>query len=102
MIHQDIVKLIDFGFATPCTEVDEGSIFCGTPVYMSPEIVSKKPHNYMKADIWALGIVLFALLTGKFPFKGETNKDLYKKIARGSFQLPDVSMEAKAVLLKML
>ena len=55
-------------------------MFCGTPVYMSPEIVDKKPHNYFKADVWALGIVLYALLSGKFPFKGENNKDLFMKI----------------------
>lgn len=47
---------------------------------MSPEIVHKRSHNYMKADIWALGVVLYSLLTGKFPFKAENNKDLYSKI----------------------
>jgi len=57
-------------------------VFCGTPVYMSPEIVEKKSHSYFKADIWALGIVLYALLSGKFPFKGENNKDLFSKIKK--------------------
>ena len=40
---------------------------------MAPEIVNKQNHNYLATDIWALGIVLFALLTGKFPFKAENN-----------------------------
>ena len=44
---------------------------------MSPEIVEKKPHSYLKADVWALGVVLYALLSGKFPFKGENNADLF-------------------------
>jgi len=72
------IKIIDFGFATMCKPEDKGNVFWGTPSYMSPEIVNHKLHNYMKADIWALGIILFALLTGKFPFKAQTDKDLYK------------------------
>lgn len=56
---------------------------------MSPEIVEKQPHSYFKADIWALGIVLYGLVSGKFPFKGETNKDLYMKIKRGTYQMPE-------------
>ena len=57
----------------------------------------------MKSDVWALGVVLYCFLTGKFPFKAETNRELYSKIKKGQFQMPDgVSMEAKALLLKML
>jgi serine/threonine protein kinase len=70
---------------------------------MSPEIIQKKSHNYFKADIWALGIVLYALLSGKFPFKGESNSELYQRIKTGNYSMPDcISMEAKAMLLKML
>ncbi len=46
---------------------------------------------------------MYSLLTGKFPFKGETNKDLYEKIKKGYFFMPEgISMECKALLLKML
>lgn len=78
-------------------------MFCGTPVYMSPEIVEKKPHSYFKADVWALGVVLYALLSGKFPFKGENNADLFSKIKKAQYALPEgVSVEVKALILKML
>lgn len=56
------VKLIDFGFA--CVSRDKLRIFCGTPSYMSPEIVGKKEYLGAGADIWASGILLFVMLTG--------------------------------------
>jgi serine/threonine protein kinase len=64
------VKLIDFGFSIKATEDQRLNVFCGTPSYMSPEIVSRKPYNGRSADIWACGILFFKMLTGIFPFKG--------------------------------
>ena len=60
-------KIIDFGFATFCKS--KLNVFCGTPSYMSPEIVSKKEYSGPAADVWACGVLLFALLTGTTPFK---------------------------------
>ena len=39
-------------------------VFCGTPSYMSPEIVSKKEYSGFSADVWAIGVVMYVLLTG--------------------------------------
>ena len=72
------VKIIDFGFA--CISREKLRVFCGTPSYMSPEIVSKREYNGPSADIWACGIILFVLLTGTVPFKAQTEKDLFRKI----------------------
>jgi len=82
IVHRDIkldnilldndcnVKIIDFGFSI-CVSADKKlSIFCGTPCYMAPEIVSKLQYYGPPTDVWALGIVLYALLCGKFPFRG--------------------------------
>lgn len=44
--------------------------FCGTPSYMSPEICAKKTYSGEKADVWALGVIFYVSLTGKFPFEG--------------------------------
>lgn len=49
-------------------------MFCGTPSYMGPEIVNKKEYTGPPADIWALGVLLYALLCGTFPFKGKLLK----------------------------
>ena len=63
---------------------------------MAPEIVMKKEYLGNPTDIWATGILVFAMLCGMFPFKGSSDKDLYRKIARGLFNPPDhLSKEAK-------
>ena len=56
---------------------------------MSPEIVSKRDYCGKQSDVWALGIMLFSLLYGRCPFRGENEKDLYRKIAKGVFAFPD-------------
>lgn len=74
------LKIIDFGFSTCIPNDRKIKIFCGTPSYMAPEIVSKKEYAGPPADIWALGVLLYATLNGCFPYRGQTDKELYKKI----------------------
>ena len=96
-------KIIDFGFATFTKDDEKGRVFCGTPSYMAPEIVAHQTHNYFKSDIWSLGVILYSLLSGKFPFKAQNDKDLYNKIRKGYFTMPEgITLEAKSILLSML
>lgn len=55
---------------------------------MAPEIVSKVDYCGKKADIWALGIVLYVLLCGKFPFRGMNDHGLFKKIRSCAYDPP--------------
>lgn len=64
------VKIIDFGFSTCIPNEKKVKMFCGTPSYMAPEIVSKKEYSGPPADLWALGVLLYALLCGCFPYRG--------------------------------
>lgn len=64
------IKIIDFGFSVSIQADKKLNMFCGTPSYMAPEIVSKQDYNGKFVDVWALGILLFTMLCGKFPFKG--------------------------------
>jgi len=80
------VKIIDFGFALNSKEPLK--VFCGTPSYMSPEIVGKRDYSGQAADIWAVGVVLYVLLTGMLPFRADDEKILFKKIQKGLYAMP--------------
>jgi serine/threonine protein kinase len=69
---------------------------------MAPEIVQKLEYAGPPADIWALGVLLFTLLSGCFPYRGATDKELYKKIMRADYKLPSevlLSLSSEAVNL---
>lgn len=115
MAHRDIkleniivndemkVKLIDFGFST-CIEKHtkvfhlamQIKIFCGTPSYMAPEIVQKLEYRGEAADIWALGVMMFVMLVGYFPYKGNSDEELYRKINHADYPIHDIYSLKKA------
>ncbi|KAL4503612.1 hypothetical protein ABPG73_017355 [Tetrahymena malaccensis] len=97
------IKIIDFGFSIVIPPDKKLNIFCGTPSYMAPEIVSKKEYYGPPVDIWACGILLYVMLVGTFPFKAADDKTLYFKIRNGNYDLPPhVSVGARQILKKIL
>lgn len=54
----------------------------GTPDYLAPEVISKCGHSYA-VDFWALGILLYELLFGEPPFRGDSLVALYRAIIKG-------------------
>jgi eukaryotic-like serine/threonine-protein kinase len=66
------VRLIDFGIARPLRERRvRGTSFAGTPEYASPEQCEERPELDARADLYALGVLLFEMLTGRPPFAGD-------------------------------
>ncbi|CDW78152.1 protein kinase domain containing protein [Stylonychia lemnae] len=97
------VKLIDFGFC--CQAKERLRVFCGTPSYMSPEIVQKIEYYGPPSDIWACGVLLYVLLCGTFPFKSAFEKDLFRKISKGQYTfqgMPEFSDEAMDLISQIL
>jgi serine/threonine protein kinase len=70
---QRVVKVLDFGIAraTEGTKLTQTGAFIGTPQYMAPEIWEGKPAD-RRSDVYSLGIVLYEMVTGEVPFKGDT------------------------------
>jgi len=56
----------------------------GTVLYMAPEVVQRQPYDEM-SDIWAIGIVLFVMLTGRIPYKERDMKRLVRQIVMGNY-----------------
>jgi len=115
IVHRDIkmenilldehhnVKIIDFGFSICADKNQKLKIFCGTPSYMAPEIVNKKEYLGQPTDVWSLGILLYAMLCGSFPFRGSTEHELFRCISKCQYKFPDfVSNTAKGIVNKML
>ena len=101
--HTNNIKIIDFGYSTHQENTRKSKLFCGTTSYMPPEVIARREHNGIQADIWSLGVLLYAMVTGKFPFSGINEKEIMSKILRGVFEMPeDASPNCKALLQKML
>ena len=83
------VKIIDFGFATVCKSYKKLDLMCGTPCYMDPDIVQEKLYLGQPVDVWALGVILYYLVTGKWPFYSDDQDELYAKIVKGKWSFPD-------------
>ena len=104
VIKNDIIKLIDFGFAVKADKETYQNLFCGSPSYMAPEIVNKEKYIAQYSDIWSLGVLFFSMLYGRFPFKAKTQNELFKKINEANVEFPnDVEVNDKIkILLKKI
>ncbi|RLN91185.1 hypothetical protein BBJ28_00004763 [Nothophytophthora sp. Chile5] len=109
--------VIDFGFsdfeeivdrpmpdgADPKTRTKKN--FCGTPSYMAPEVVACACYDGRPVDVWSLGVLLYVMLCGKFPFQSTNFHQLYQKLRSGTQQLilpPVLSSGARALLQALL
>ena len=81
------------------------NISVGTPHYIAPEVINGKYNQ--KCDIWSAGVILYAILSGKFPFNGKSDKEIYKSILKKTYDLTsepwdNISKEAKDLISHML
>ncbi|KAJ2415595.1 hypothetical protein GGI10_001591 [Coemansia sp. RSA 2530] len=93
------VRVADFGLATWVGHI-EPTTMCGTPSYISPEILARQPYG-LEADVWALGCLLVTLLTGSQPFR-DAGRRITEDVVAG-IRLPrDVSEEARSLVRGLL
>lgn len=77
----------------------------GSPAYISPDILTGKPYLGKPADVWALGVILYIMIYGQFPFFDPDPKILLSKIKAGELILPSeikVTIDTQTLIQKML
>ncbi|XP_039260583.2 cGMP-dependent protein kinase 1-like [Styela clava] len=97
------VKLVDFGYAKTIELGERTWTFCGTPQYIAPEVVWNQGHD-TAADLWALGILTFELLTGVPPFNSNSESKIYIKASKGigAVEFPNyVKSPAKDIIRRL-
>jgi Protein kinase domain len=100
-------KLIDFGYAKKmASEADRTFTFCGTPRYLAPEVILNDQGYSFGADHWALGILMYEMLSGENPFwfEGLDEMSLFQSVQNDDYPaLPDtVSSEAVEIVAGLL
>lgn len=98
------LKLIDFGLcARPKGGLNHELLTCcGSPAYAAPELIQGKAYIGSEADVWSMGVLLFALLCGYLPFDDDNCMVLYRKITRGNYDIPQWLSPGSVLLLNQM
>mmetsp|Transcript_837 Transcript_837/g.1387 ORF Transcript_837/g.1387 Transcript_837/m.1387 type:complete len:891 (+) Transcript_837:244-2916(+) len=74
------VRLADFGFAQHVHAPNSLTSQCGTPFFVAPEVINRKPYD-QKVDMWSIGVTTYLLLSGETPFNGKNRQQLFRRIS---------------------
>jgi serine/threonine-protein kinase len=109
--QNDVVKIVDFGIAKDTRssrKLTQVGMVLGTPEYMSPEQATGQPTDH-RVDMYALGCILYEMLIGEVPFKGENSnktltKHVFESVTPPSQRRPDLEIPPalEAVVLRTL
>lgn len=100
------VKISDFGYAKTVTFPNSLRTQCGTEGYVAPEILEHRPAYDVQCDMWSLGVIIYIVLGGYRPFRGE-GEEVMRQIRYGEYKFhkrywSHVSEDAKTLITRML
>lgn len=94
------VKVGDFGFSTVSRREETLNTFCGSPPYAAPELFRDEHYMGTCVDVWALGVMLFFMVTSTMPFRADTVAKLKRCILDGAYIIPPFVPEPCQQLLR--
>ncbi|HPY74226.1 MAG: serine/threonine protein kinase [Planctomycetes bacterium] len=102
-----ILKIMDLGLARQSYIPQKKRATMGTPFYMAPELIYKPEEADHRADIYAMGVSYYKMLTGEHPITGDNAKEIIENITRQrpkpiQFYTPEINPEINRVVLKMI
>eukprot|EP00741_Cyanophora_paradoxa_P004384 tig00000802_g4255.t1 len=99
-----VLKVTDFGVSVACEGDDDTQLkTAGTPAFMPPEACTGSRFHGKPADVWAAGVSLYYLATGRLPFKADCVFRLYEKIGEGRVEYPEgMEPRLRALLERVL
>jgi calcium-dependent protein kinase len=101
------VKISDFSYAKTVTYPNALKTQCGTEGYVAPEVLKHRPAYDVQCDMWTVGVIVFIMLGGYRPFRGDSEEEILKNIRYGEYKFikkywKKVSEEAKTLIRGML
>ncbi len=117
VVHRDIkpdniiirpdgsVALLDYGIVRQMDQMETSATVIGTRPYMSPEQINGKSEQ--RSDIWAIGVVLYQMYTGRLPFEGNTEMELMENILHKEPIVPralnpDITAQLEEIMIRSL
>ncbi|KAH3730918.1 hypothetical protein DPMN_056919 [Dreissena polymorpha] len=99
------IKICDFGFVKSHSMKELSKTYCGSKSYASPEILRGEPYDPKKADMWAMGVILYIFITGKMPYdESKGNSGVLEEQRKLSFpwhKFKYVTPDVKSVILSL-
>lgn len=99
------LKAIDFGIAGFQCLANTDNINVGSLIYMAPEVLAGRVTRVSSSvDIWAMGVILYKMLFGTYPFNGKLSNELIHNIVYQELEFPqnECSMEVINLMVRML
>jgi NIMA (never in mitosis gene a)-related kinase len=92
IVHRDLkaanILIADLGVSTVLRTSELARTQIGTPLYLAPEVWKKRPYD-QKCDMWALGVLVYQMMTFTFPFIARSNSELAHRVCLGRYSLPE-------------
>lgn len=99
-LHPLMIKIGDFGFSINATTKQNLNTYCGSPPYAAPELFQDDNYIGIYVDIWALGVLLFFIMTSNMPFKADTVGKLKRIILSNEYVIPSYVSDSCQLLIR--